>query len=73
MAKELWIMRYVFESLSGKLKWFEKSGLEKISTDKPLCFTKAWIESWKDSCELDHINVNSAIAILLNKCENKYS
>jgi hypothetical protein len=35
-----WLARYRFESLDGKIKRFEKSGLEKILTNEPLCFTK---------------------------------
>jgi hypothetical protein len=32
----------------------EKWTLKDMS-DETICFTKAWIESWNDSCELDHM------------------
>jgi hypothetical protein len=41
MAKDYGLQEIDFGSLSGKIKMIEKSGLEMILTQEPLCFAQA--------------------------------
>jgi hypothetical protein len=57
----------------GIIKWLMRIELNKNTTDGVFMLYQSMNEVWYDSCEFDHTSVNSAIAILLNKCDNNYS